>query len=124
MSHRILIVDDSMSARFFLKKCLPIGDLDIREAVNGEEAVALYTSFRPEITFMDLTMPVMDGFEALVAIREIDPKAIVIVLSADIQQQTQDRVAQFGAFSFLKKPPRKDAVIATLRQALAKRPSP
>lgn len=118
MALRILLVDDSMAARFFLRKCLPSDEaLEIREASNGAEAVDQFAAFRPHLTFLDLTMPVMDGFEALARIRKLDREAVVIVLSADVQTQTQERVAALGASDFLKKPPRREAIALAMKLA-------
>lgn len=111
---RVLIVDDSRSARFFLKSCIPTGAVDIVEAENGEDGVARFRETVPDLTFMDLTMPVMDGFAAIEAIREEAPEAKIVVLTADVQRQTRDRIAAAGVSTFLQKPPRKQQVADVL----------
>ena len=68
---------------------------------------------------MDLTMPGIDGITALERIRQIDPTALIIILTADIQRRTFERVTELGAFGILKKPPVREAVITELDKALA-----
>lgn len=117
MARKILIVDDSRSARYFIRSCLPKEDVEIREAENGKVALDLFPDFQPDVTLLDLTMPEMDGFEALRRIRDVDPRAIVIVLTADVQKKTTDRIMDLGAQTFLKKPPRKDTIGHALDRA-------
>ncbi|MBF7070576.1 response regulator [Aliarcobacter butzleri] len=104
---KILVTDDSKMARKMVIKSLEestIKDLEIFEAQNGQEAIDLYKEISPKIVFLDLTMPIMDGFEALKRIKEIDQNAKVIIISADIQKLSMDRVRELGAFNFIKKP--------------------
>lgn len=104
---KILVTDDSKIARKMVIKTLneaTQNQLEIFEAQNGQEALDLYKEKNPDLTFLDLTMPVMDGFEALEKIKEFDKSAKVIVLSADIQKMSVDRVLALGAFNFIKKP--------------------
>ena len=104
---KILVTDDSKMARKMVIKTLTEnieGDLEIFEAQNGQEALDLYKELSPKIVFLDLTMPIMDGFAALEKIKEFDENAKVVVISADIQKLSMDRVLQLGAFNFVKKP--------------------
>ncbi|MFY4844084.1 response regulator [Aliarcobacter butzleri] len=104
---KVLVTDDSKMARKMVVRSLEestIKDLEIFEAQNGQEAIDLYKEISPEIVFLDLTMPIMDGFEALKRIKEIDENAKVVIISADIQKLSMDRVREFGAFNFIKKP--------------------
>ncbi len=104
---KILVTDDSKMARKMVIKTLTEnieGDLEIFEAQNGQEALDLYKEISPKIVFLDLTMPIMDGFAALEKIKEFDENAKVVVISADIQKLSMDRVLQLGAFNFVKKP--------------------
>jgi len=120
MTRSVLIVDDSAVIRMFIKNYLrEEGGFEIREAADGEQAVAAYREARPDLVFLDLTMPVMDGTMALGLIRELDPQAMVIVVTADIQGKSIQRVMELGAFTVLKKPPVKEKVLETLHQALA-----
>lgn len=114
---KVLIVDDSKSARFFLKSCLPEVGIELREATDGETALAVAREFLPEVVFLDLTMPVMDGFTALPLLLEIVPDSKVIVLTADIQRKSIERIDAAGAFLHLQKPPKKEMVRAALARA-------
>jgi two-component system, chemotaxis family, chemotaxis protein CheY len=113
----LLIVDDSPIARQILKKCLPKeSNFTVIEASDGQEALEKFRQYRPEITFMDMTMPVMDGFQAIAEIKQIDPQAIIIAATADVQQKAKQRIAELGALMLLPKPASPQAV----RDALAK----
>jgi two-component system chemotaxis response regulator CheY len=112
----ILIVDDSPVARMIMKKCLPAGhNLTIFEAKNGQDGLEKYIQHQPDLTFLDLTMPVMDGFAALEEIKKVNPQAIVIVATADIQDKVLQRVTALGALHMLKKPPSKESVATALQ---------
>lgn len=104
MSLSIMIVDDSRISRQIMKNLLPPGEHFIREAGDGMAALDLYREARPDIVFLDLTMPGMDGFETLAALREIDPSARVVVVTADVQPQARSRVESLGAMAMLSKP--------------------
>ena len=104
MSKTILIVDDSPIGRKMIQRCLPEGDFEIKQASNGRECIRIYEEDRPDLVLLDLTMPEMDGFEALRRIKEMDPGCKVIVISADIQSETQKRIMELGALGFLGKP--------------------
>ncbi len=113
----LLIVDDSPIARQILLKCLPKeNNYSIIEASNGQEALEKFSQCRPEITFMDMTMPIMDGFQAIAEIKKIDPQAIIIAATADVQKKAKQRIADLGALMHLPKPASPQAV----RDALAK----
>ncbi len=113
----LLIVDDSPIARQILKKCLPKeSNYSVIEACNGQEALEKFRQYRAEITFMDMTMPVMDGFQAIAEIKLIDPEAIIIALTADIQKKAKQRISSLGALMHLAKPASPQAI----RDALAK----
>lgn len=112
---KILVVDDSAIARKFLIKSLPASvNPEVRECVNGLECVQAFSVFRPDVVFLDLTMPVMNGIEALENIMQEDPDAAVYVLTADIQKATQKKIMSLGARSFLNKPPSKDTIAGTV----------
>lgn len=106
MIKKILIVDDSPVSRAIVKKCLPRDrDFELFEAGDGREGLAKFQEIRPDVTLLDLTMPVMDGFEALAEIRKMNSEAVVVVLTADIQQKTVDKVMALGAATVTPKPP-------------------
>lgn len=101
----VLVVDDSPMARKMLIKSLPSDwDIDIRQAGNGEEALAAYREGRVEVMFLDLNMPGLDGYGVLEALKAEDLNCLVIVVSADVQPQARERVMQMGAIAFVQKP--------------------
>lgn len=116
MSLPLLIVDDSSFARKQILRALPKDwDVSISQAANGEEALVHIEQGRGEVVFLDLTMPVLDGFGVLEQIRARDLPAMVIVISGDIQPEAEARVMKLGAMAFIKKP----LVPETLNQVLA-----
>jgi len=118
MARKILIVDDSPISRKMLKSCFPKEQsFDYFEAGDGLAGYELYKEVRPDITFMDLTMPVMDGATSIDEIRKFDPKALIIVSTADVQIKSLTRVMELGAFMVLKKPPSKESVLDALTQS-------
>lgn len=105
MSAKVLICDDSNMARKQMARALPDDwPVEIVFATNGEEAIAQIKANEFEILFLDLTMPVMDGYQTLEVIRKEDLPIMVIVVSGDIQPEAQDRVKKLGAIDFIKKP--------------------
>ncbi len=104
---KILIVDDSKLSRLTIMKRIPAAikeSADIFQGANGVEAVALYKEYKPDIVFLDLTMPEMDGFEALAHIREFDKNSRVHIVTADIQAKSQEIVLDLGAAAVEAKP--------------------
>lgn len=115
---KILIIDDSPIARKILKKCLPEGrDFELFEACNGQEGLEKFKELSPDVTFLDLTMPVMDGVTALEEIRKFNENAVVIVNTADIQIKSINKVLDRGALMVLRKPPTKETVEKALQSA-------
>lgn len=115
---KILVVDDSKLARLTLIKTLKEYEpsAEILEAENGAIAVELFKAENPRVVFLDLTMPVMDGYEALELMMRMDPKAQVVVVSADIQTQAQERVLGMGAKLMVPKPINSDKMLGVLQQ--------
>jgi len=102
---RILVVDDSETFREIIKEILiSEGHAIVGEAANGSEGVQRYKELSPDITTMDITMPVMNGIEALRAIIEFDPKAKVIMVSSSAQNRKIAESIIMGAYGFLAKP--------------------
>jgi CheY-like chemotaxis protein len=117
MSLPIVIADDSLLARKVLTRALPEDwDVDIAYATNGEEALALYRAGRASVMFLDLTMPVMNGFQVLDALQHEDLNSFVFVVSADVQPLAQERVRALGAAAFLPKPVEPEALRAVLKE--------
>ena len=117
---KVLIVDDAAFMRMAIKMILNGNGFEvIGEAENGTIAVKKYKELKPDIVTMDITMPEMTGLEALKSIREFDPGAKVIMVSAMGQETMVREVVMLGAKSFIIKPFKNDHVIQTLNKVLA-----
>ena len=103
---KYLVIDDSKLARLSLIKSLKahVSDAEIFQATNGQEAVDVCKKEKPDVAFLDLTMPIMDGYEALPLMLEINPKLKVVVVSADVQTQAKTKVIELGAQLHVQKP--------------------
>ncbi len=118
MINVILIVDDSPISRKMLKSCIPKDrEFVFHEAGDGLAGLELYKKVQPDVTFMDLTMPVMDGATSLEEIKKYDKHALVIVLTADVQVKSLSKVTDLGAFLVVRKPPSKESIQDALSKA-------
>ncbi len=116
---KALIVDDAVLARAMLKKLIElIGVTIIFEAQNGEEAIQIYQTEKPNLVTMDITMPGMDGITATKKILEFDPNANIVVCSALGQKEVVMEAIQAGAKHFIVKPYEEDKVMNTLKAVL------
>jgi two-component system chemotaxis response regulator CheY len=116
MINKILIIDDSITARFTVRKCIPSDEgYEIFEAKNGTDGLKLFKDISPLITFLDLTMPDISGFEVLQEIKKINSKAYVVMITADIQKRTRNQAMELGAIDVMKKPPLPEHVHAHLK---------
>lgn len=117
MKTPVSIVDDSPMARKMLIKALPDGwEIEISQASNGEEALALCRQGKAELMFLDLQMPVLDGYKTLQQMNKEGLNCSVIVVSADIQPDAEKMVMELGAVAFIKKPVDPSAVKTILEQ--------
>lgn len=115
MSIPLLICDDSNMARKQVQKSLPeVWDVNVTLATNGIEGMEAIRNGKGEMVFLDLTMPDMDGYEVLAKVKEEGHKAIIIVISADIQPEARERVMGLGALDFIKKPVNPEKLHAVL----------
>jgi len=122
----LLICDDSNMARKQLLRALPADwDTAVTLAVNGREALDYVRQGKGEVMLLDLTMPDMDGYQVLAALREQGLNSKVIVVSGDVQDEALRRVRALGALAFIKKPAAPDELRRVLLQAglLEKSPS-
>ena len=118
MSRRVLIVDDEQGIRAALGQLLEYEGYDVRTAEHAQQALSLYPEFRPHLTFLDVKMPGMDGLEALKHLRELDPRATVVMISGHATIQTAVEATQLGAYDILEKPLDTDRILVILRNAL------
>jgi two-component system, chemotaxis family, chemotaxis protein CheY len=116
---RVLIVDDAAFMRMMLKNILTKSGFEVAgEAANGNEALERYQDLLPDLVTMDITMPEMDGLQALKAIKAIDPKAKIIMASAMGQQSMVIEAIQSGAIDFIVKPFNEERVIEAVKRAI------
>ena len=119
MAKNILICDDAAFMRMMIKDILTKNGYTVAgEAENGAKAVEKYTELKPDLVLMDITMPEMDGIQALKKIRELDPKASVIMCSAMGQQAMVIESIQSGAKDFIAKPFQADRVLEAVRKVV------
>lgn len=119
MSGKILIVDDAVFMRMKLKDILTKNGYEVvGEAQNGQEAFEKYQATNPDVVTMDITMPDVDGLEALKMIRAYDPNAKVIMCSAMGQQGMVMDAIKSGAKDFIVKPFDTDRVINAITKVL------
>ena len=104
---KILVADDSKMARKMVLKALSSlfdKDYEVLEVSNGKEAVALYKENKPDLVLLDLTMPILNGYDAIKEIIQNDKEAKIVVVSADIQSGAKEKALSLGALEFIKKP--------------------
>ncbi|WP_058303941.1 response regulator [Gorillibacterium timonense] len=119
MSNRILIVDDAAFMRMMIRDILTKNGYEVcGEANDGAQAIEKFKEFRPDLITMDITMPEMDGINALKEIKKLDPNAKVIMCSAMGQQAMVIDAIQAGAKDFIVKPFQSDRVIEAIRKTL------
>jgi len=104
MKSKILIVDDSSLARRMTRQALEEMGHAVEDATDGAQAIERYFLHRHDLVILDMVMNGMYGLEVLAKIRELNPEARVVVVTADIQQSTQDQARAAGATAFLNKP--------------------
>ena len=117
---RILVVDDEMGPRESLRMILKPRH-DIATADSGEAALRTLKSFHPDLIFMDIKMPQMDGIELLRRIKGIDPSIEVVMITAYASLETVKNALTHGAFEYLIKPFSRQDLEETVRRALARR---
>ena len=119
MAKNILICDDAAFMRMTIKDILTKNGYNVvGEAENGLKAVEKYTETKPDLVLMDITMPEMDGIQALKKIKELDSGATVIMCSAMGQQAMVIESIQAGAKDFIVKPFQADRVIEAVKKVV------
>ncbi|ABB13680.1 response regulator [Carboxydothermus hydrogenoformans] len=119
MSARVLIVDDAAFMRMMIKNILVKNGYEVvGEAENGAQAVEMYKELKPDVVTMDITMPEMDGIQAVREIKKIDPNAKIIMCSAMGQQALVMEAIQAGAIDFIVKPFQQDRILQAFEKTL------
>ena len=119
MAKNILICDDAAFMRMMIKDILTKNGYNVAgEAENGLKAIEKYKEVNPDLVMMDITMPEMDGIQALKEIKKINSSALVIMCSAMGQQAMVIESIQAGAKDFIVKPFQADRVIEAVRKVV------
>ena len=119
MAKNILICDDAAFMRMMIKDILTKNGYNVvGEAENGLKAVEKYNEVKPDLVLMDITMPEMDGIQALKKIKAGDPGAVVIMCSAMGQQAMVIESIQAGAKDFIVKPFQADRVLEAVKKVV------
>lgn len=115
---RLLVVDDERGIRTALLQVFEYEGHEVRAAEDGQAGLALAEEFNPDVIFLDVKMPGMDGLDVLAQLRENDPSALVIMISGHGTIDTAVDATRRGAYDFLEKPLDTDRLLVTLRRAL------
>ena len=114
---KILIVDDSRTSRKMLREILEdMGHEIAGEATNGEEGYVMYKELNPDLVTLDITMPKMDGIEALMLIKKYNEEAVMITAAG--QKEKMIQAVKYGASEFITKPYESDEVERIIAQIL------
>lgn len=119
-SKKLLICDDSLLIRMQLKDFISSCNytFEIYEAKDGEEAFAMYQQLQPELVFLDVVMPKLDGISCLRQIREFDQNAKVVMLTSVGTKDVIKEALQAGALDFMQKPWRKEVLIQVIEKLI------
>jgi two-component system nitrogen regulation response regulator NtrX len=115
---RLLIIDDEGGIRGALVQVFEYEGHEVLAAEDGPDGIALAADFRPDVIFLDVKMPGLDGLDVLARLREDDPSALVIMISGHGTIDTAVEATRKGAYDFLEKPLDTDRLLVTLRRAL------
>jgi len=116
---KILIADDAKFIRVILKNILQENNYDIAgEAADGRQAVEMYKELEPDIVILDITMPVMNGVEAVEKIRKYDESARIILCTAKGQKQMIKKALKKGARDYIVKPFEEERLLKTITRNL------
>lgn len=111
MSHKVLVIDDEPDIRMLTRMWLELEGHTVIEAENGEDGLALLASEKPDVTFLDIRLPGIDGWEVLRRIRETDQQSVVIMMSAHSSGHTLDKAKEQGSTGYLIKPFKRDDIL-------------
>ena len=119
MAKNILVCDDAAFMRMMIKDILTKNGYNVAgEAENGLKAIEKFNETKPDLVLMDITMPEMDGIQALKKIKELDPAANVIMCSAMGQQAMVIEAIQSGAKDFIVKPFQAERVLEAVKKVI------
>ncbi|HET9705532.1 MAG TPA: response regulator, partial [Vicinamibacterales bacterium] len=118
MKPRILVIDDEEGIRSSLKMILEYDGYDVMLAATGEEGVKLLDRETPDLVFLDIKMPGMDGLEVLQKLQHLVETTPIVVISGHADMATAIKATKLGAFDFIPKPLEQDRVLVTVRNAI------
>ncbi|MEB3281529.1 MAG: GAF domain-containing protein [Lyngbya sp.] len=118
--YRILLVEDKFTNRLLLLKLLQSIGFDVREAPNGQEAIKIWSSWQPDLIFMDIRMPVMNGYEATQSIKSTPQgkQTIIVALTASAFEEDRQMILSAGCDDFLRKPFQEEELLTVISQHL------
>ncbi|HEY9858513.1 MAG TPA: response regulator [Candidatus Obscuribacterales bacterium] len=119
-TYRILVVEDSATNRFLLVNILSHVGFAVEAVENGYEALAVWERWQPDLIFMDIQMPVMNGYEATRQIKQssLGQKTVIVALTASAFEEQRQDILLAGCDDFVRKPFRKEELLATIKQHL------
>jgi CheY-like chemotaxis protein len=120
---RLLVVEDNENNRTLLVKLLQTVGFDVQEAINGQEAIEIWENWRPHLIWMDIRMPMMDGYEATRRIKEKSGGAetFIIALTASAFEEDRIKVLEHGCDDFVRKPFKENEIFEKMHQFLGVR---
>ena len=121
MNARVLVVDDEEAIRSTMKQAIDYAGHDCLLARSGQEGLGVVERESPDVVFLDIKMPGMDGLEVLKRIKEIDDMVEVVIISGHGTMETAHTATKLGAFSCLSKPIETDNIFLNIRNALEQR---
>ena len=120
MPRRVLVIDDEKGVREALRQVLEYEDLEVETAESGGDGLKIYAQFHPHLVFLDVKMAGMDGLETLCGLRDIDTRALIVMISGHGTIETAVEATQLGAYDFLEKPLDTDRILLILRNVFEK----
>lgn len=117
---RVLVVDDTAEIRMVLRALLGSADVEVvAEAKDGREAIDLAQEHQPDVIVLDVSMPVMDGFEALPHIATVAPDATVVMYTAHVSAENRTRAMSLGAHHFVEKGGNPASIVTVVEESCA-----
>ena len=114
---KVIVVDDDPSTVKVFVEFLKVKNIDvIGTGINGRDAVALFKELKPDVVLLDVMMPQFDGFYAIEKIREIDSKAKIIAVTADLTAETEKKLQEMNVTAITYKPYEIDTVVDTIEK--------
>jgi two-component system nitrogen regulation response regulator NtrX len=115
---RLLVIDDESGIRGALEQLFEYDGHEVATAEDGMDGIEAARTFRPDVIFLDVKMPGLDGLDVLARIRQEDPSAVVVMISGHGTIDTAVEATRKGAYDFLEKPLDTDRLLVTLARAL------